>query len=156
MNPLYKKYTSKIHADFIVNKIKIENATNKARDKNLAIAVLLDDQNKIFIALQQKLVPWGLIDFFTRLKEIQDLDKNVSEELAFIKILSTQDDLNIKIDVLAEYENTRNTIIYLEGLRQESVNEVEIKKLYWGGSEQTEFVQLIYFGLIIAICFILK
>lgn len=146
MKKLYKNYISKTEK-LIAEKTKaISNALKNARNINTAVAKKYDEEKKIFNELIKTLADGGLSDFFREFQLALDLDKNVTEEMAFEGLLQNDGDIDLKIGILADFSATKKILQYIEDQREVEIKmaKSEIEKLHWGGSEQTEFVQLIY------------
>ena len=143
-NP-YKNYISK-KEKLIAEKTKaISNALKNARNINTAVATKYDEERKIFNELIKTLAAVGLSDFFREFQIALDLDKNTTEKIAFEGLLLNHEDIDLKIGILAEFSATNQIMQYIEDQREiENSENSENEKLHWGGSEQTEFVQLIY------------
>jgi len=144
MKNLYKNYISKTEI-LIAEKTKaISNALKNARNINTAVATKYDEERKIFNKLIKTLAAVGLSDFFREFQIALDLDKNTTEKIAFEGLLLNHEDIDLKIGILAEFSATNQIMQYIEDQREIEIENSENEKLHWGGSEQTEFVQLIY------------
>ena len=144
MKNRYEYYISKSEK-LITEKTKvIDNAIKNARNINTAVAKLYDEESGIFNELIKTLAAYGLTDFFRDLEIALDLDKNTTEQKVFDGLLLNHEDLNLKIELLAEFSATKKIIQYIEDQREREIENLENEKLHWGGNEQTEFAQLIY------------
>jgi hypothetical protein len=144
MKNLYKNYISKTEI-LIAEKTKaISNALKNARNINTAVAKKYDEEKKIFNELMKTLADSGLSDFFREFQIALDLDKNITEEMAFEGLLQNDGDIDLKIGILADFSATKKILQYIEDQREIEIENLENEKLHWGGNKQTEFAQLIY------------
>ena len=142
-NP-YEYFISKSEKLITEKTMVIDNAIKNARNINTAVAKLYDEERGLFNELIKTLAGSGLTDFFRDLEIALDLDKNTTEKIVFDGLLLNHEDINLKIELLAEFSATKKIIQYIEDLRVRELENLENEKLHWGGNEQTEFAQLIY------------
>jgi hypothetical protein len=144
MKNIYKNYISK-KEKLIAEKTKAINKTIKnARNINVAVAKLFDDERNSFNKLVKSLANAGLSDFFREFQNTLDLNKNITEEIAFEGQLLNDGDIDLKIGILAEFSATKEILKYIEDQREIEIENLANEKLHWGGNQQTEFAQLIY------------
>jgi hypothetical protein len=123
---------------------------DKARNKNIVVAKWIDDLRVESNSIQRELVQNGLDNFKREWDNTYELDSGIDTGQAFdltvancfpelsteqIRLISQIDAL---IDIMEFIESTR---IYNN---QDSFNNSRPINKYWIGTEETEFVQLIY------------
>jgi hypothetical protein len=144
MKNIYKNYILR-KEKLIAEKTKAINKTIKnARNINVAVAKLIDDERNTFNELVKSLANADLSDFFREFQSTLDLNKNITEEIAFEGQLLKDGDIDLKIEILAKFSATKEILQYIEDQREIEIENIANEKLHWGGIQQTEFAQLIY------------
>lgn len=155
MKNYYQIYLAEKERLVAEKKDTIDARIKKARKDSVIISYLLQEEKESISSLQKELQKISLGNFLPRLHEIQMFDAEISEEDAFIQCLKEfkieNDDNAIKH--LAVTKASDEIIQYCYFLmnsqsKNRSFSEApETKKYpkkYWTGTEETEFVQLIY------------
>jgi hypothetical protein len=144
MKNLYENYISQTEI-LIAEKMKaISISLKNARNINTAVAKLYDEERDIFNELQNKIANIGLSSFFRDIEVALDLDKNKTEKIAFDERLIKDADADLKIEILTQLSATKKIMDYIGMQRKVEIEKSEMKKLHWGGTEQTEIIQFIY------------
>lgn len=141
---IYNTYSKKIETDFESNKRIIQISLDKARNQNAAISNLLDQFRNQFNELQKILFKCDLGNFFQRIEQKLDLDKDQTEEQIFLELFLISNRSEIELYYLINYQVLKITIQHLENIRQQDNSTNQITSLHWGGTIETEIVQLIY------------
>lgn len=141
---IYNTYSKKIETDFESNKRIIQISLDKARNQNAAISNLLDQFRNQFNELQKILFKCDLGNFFQRIEQKLDLDKDQTEEQIFLELFLISNRSEIELHYLINYQVLKITIQHLENIRQQDNSSNQITSLHWGGTIETEIVQLIY------------
>ena len=155
MKNYYQIYLAEKERLVAEKKETIDARIKKARKDSVIISYLLQEEKESISSLQKELQEISLENFLPRLHEIQMFDAEISEEDAFIQCIKEfkidNDDNAMK--KLAATKASDEIIQYCYFLmnsqsKNRSFSEPsETKKhqnKYWIGTEETEFVQLIY------------
>lgn len=126
-------------------KVEISDGVNKARNQNTFYSKYHDTLRRELKETQQLLTSKNLTRFFFEMEELLELDSLLEEEDAFNQCLSEKKiHSKTTIQILAKSSalNEISDFIYKNWIGNQEIETIE--KLHWGGSEQTEFIQLIY------------
>lgn len=136
----------------VVDKRKIEFTLeyDKARNKNTVVANWIDALGDEINLIQKKLVQNGLDNFNREWVNTYELDNGIDEGQAFDHtITNCFPDLNIvQIGLISKIDAFSELIEFIESKRifndQDNFDNPRFINKYWIGTEETEFVQLIY------------
>jgi hypothetical protein len=143
-NP-YNYYSSKKEKLITKKKRDLSKIFNNARNINTAVAESYDKERDIFNELIKTLTAVGLGNFFRDFQIALDLDKKITEKIAFEKLLFEHEDIEVKVGILAEFYASKKIIEFIQYHREiETENsEKKIMTPLWNGNNKTEFLQLL-------------
>lgn len=155
MKSYYQFYLAEKEKLVAEKKEIIDARIKKARKDSVIISYLLQEEKELISYLQKELKEISLGNFLSRLHEIQLFDAEISEEDAFIQCFKEFkiENADNTIKKIAATKASDEIIQYCYFLmNSQSKNRTfsetpETKKhqnKYWIGTEETEFVQLIY------------
>ncbi len=118
MKNSYNYYSSKKEKLITKKKQDLSKIFNNARNINTAVAESYDKERNIFNELIKTLTAVGLGNFFRDFQIALDLDKNITEKIAFERLLFEHEDIEEKVGILAEfYASKKNHRIYRRSSR---------------------------------------
>jgi hypothetical protein len=143
-NP-YNYYSSKKEKLITKKKQDLSKIFNNARNINTAVAESYDKERNIFNELIKTLTAVGLGNFFRDFQIALDLDKDITEKIAFERLLFEHEDIEEKVGILAEFYASKKIIEFIEDHREIETENSEKKFLtpIWNGNNKTEFMQLL-------------
>ncbi len=136
----------------VVDQRKIEFMLeyDKARNKNTVVANWIDALRDEIILIQRDLVQNGLGNFQREWGNTYELDSGIDEGQAFDQTIAyCFPDLRIQqLGLISHLDALRDLMEFIESKRiynnQDSFDNSRPVNKYWIGTEETEFVQLIY------------
>ena len=136
----------------VVDQRKIEFMLeyDKARSKNTVVANWIDALRDEINLIQRDLVQNGLGNFKREWDNTYELDSGIDEGQAFDQtVANCFPDLNIEqIDLISQIDALSELVKFIESNRiyldQDIFEKPRSVNKYWIGTEETEFVQLIY------------
>lgn len=138
-------------ADFVdQRKIEFMLEYDKARSKNTVVANWIDALRDEINLIQRDLVQNGLGNFKREWENTYELDSGIDEGQAFDQtVANCFPDFNIEqIDLISQIDALSELVKFIESnriyLEQDNFEKPRSVNKYWIGTEETEFVQLIY------------
>lgn len=136
----------------VVDQRKIEYMLeyDKARSKNTVVANWIDALRDEINLIQRDLVQNGLGNFKREWENTYELDSGIDEGQAFDQtVANCFPDFNIEqIDLISQIDALSDLVKFIESnrihLEQDNFEKPRSVNKYWIGTEETEFVQLIY------------
>lgn len=135
---------------FDQQKNNFTSAYSKARNKNTVVAIWIDVLRDKISAIQKDLAQNEIEDFKREWEKMYELDSGINEETAFEETITKYFPNLIyeQISLISQIDAYSEQIGFIESMRintsQDSFNHPRPDNKYWIGTEETEFVQLIY------------